>query len=89
MCGMSHLKLMQYKSILLGFCGGVATIVVQPAIAQDLTAKETNANQVNVASIAASTAVSTKANDLLLPAIKQPKYFIDVQQTTYQARQNL
>jgi hypothetical protein len=84
---MSHLKLMQYKSILLGFCGGVATIVVQPAIAQDLTAKETNANQVNVASIAASTAVSTKANDLLLPAIKQPKYFIDVQQTTYQARQ--
>jgi hypothetical protein len=91
MCKMSHSRSIQYKLILLGFYGGVATIVVQPAIAQDLTAKETNTsqvtNQVNVTSIAASTAVSTKANDLLLPAIKQPKYFIDVQQATYQARQ--
>jgi hypothetical protein len=77
---MSHSKSVQYKLIFCGLSWGVATIAVHPAIAQAEV-------PVNVASLPESAAVSTQAHDLLLPAIEQPKYLIDIEQVTYQARE--
>jgi hypothetical protein len=77
---MSHSKLVQYKLIFCGLGLGAAAIAVHPAIAQAEV-------PVNLASLPETAAVSTQADDLLLPAIEQPKYFIDVEQVTYQARE--
>jgi hypothetical protein len=70
---MSHSKLLQYKLIFCGLSLGVAAIAVNPTIAQ--------------AEAPESTGVSTQADDLLLPGNEQPKYFIDLKQVTYQARE--
>jgi hypothetical protein len=77
---MSYSKSVQYKLIFCGLSWGMATIAVHPAIAQAEV-------PVNLASLPESAAVSTQADDLLLSAIEQPKYFIDVEQVTYQARE--
>jgi hypothetical protein len=85
---MNYFKSLKFKLIFFGLSCCLVPITVQPAIAQNTASSETNVSKAtaNAASLSKALEVSTQAKDLFLPGSNQPKYPLDVQQTTYQAR---